>query len=59
MSGRRANAVLAALRARGAAQSANAKGHGESQPVAPNTVNGQDNLGRRQLNRRVEIFLRT
>ncbi|CEJ49447.1 conserved hypothetical protein [Xanthomonas citri pv. bilvae] len=51
--------MLAALRARGAAKSANAKGHGESQPVAPNTVNGQDNPGGRQLNRRVEIFLRT
>ncbi|EWC51206.1 hypothetical protein XAR_2190 [Xanthomonas citri pv. glycines str. 8ra] len=25
----------------------------------PNTVNGQDNPGGRQLNRRVEIFLRT
>ncbi|WP_159065312.1 OmpA family protein, partial [Xanthomonas citri] len=59
LSERRANAVLAALRARGAAQSANAKGDGESQPVAPNTVNGQDNPGGRQLNRRVEIFLRT
>ncbi len=59
LSERRANAVLAALRARGAAQSANAKGYGESQPVAPNTVNGQDNPGGRQLNRRVEIFLRT
>ncbi|MCP3045356.1 OmpA family protein [Xanthomonas euvesicatoria] len=59
LSERRANAVLAALRARGAAQSANAKGYGESQPVAPNTVKGQDNPGGRQLNRRVEIFLRT
>lgn len=59
LSERRANAVLAALRTRGAAQAAGAKGYGESQPVAPNTVNGQDNPGGRQLNRRVEIFLRT
>ncbi|ASW46477.1 OmpA family protein [Xanthomonas hortorum pv. vitians] len=59
LSERRADAVLAALRTRGAAQSAGAKGYGESQPVAPNTLNGQDNPGGRQLNRRVEIFLRT
>ncbi|KTF30948.1 OmpA family protein [Xanthomonas vesicatoria] len=59
LSERRAHAVLAALRTRGAAQGAGAKGYGESQPVAPNTVNGQDNPGGRQLNRRVEIFLRT
>ncbi|MCC4589229.1 OmpA family protein [Xanthomonas sp. NCPPB 1067] len=59
LSERRANAVLAALRTRGAAQTAAAKGYGETQPVAPNTVNGQDNPGGRQLNRRVEIFLRT
>lgn len=59
LSERRANAVLAALRTRGTAQSASAKGYGESQPVAPNTVKGQDNPGGRQLNRRVELFLRT
>ncbi|CAD0350329.1 OmpA family protein [Xanthomonas hortorum] len=59
LSERRADAVLAALHTRGAAQSAGAKGYGESQPVAPNTLNGQDNPGGRQLNRRVEIFLRT
>ncbi|KQQ82925.1 hypothetical protein ASF73_18885 [Xanthomonas sp. Leaf131] len=59
LSERRATAVLSALRTRGAAQSAGAKGYGESQPVAPNTLNGQDNPGGRQLNRRVEIFLRT
>ncbi|AEQ95080.1 OmpA family outer membrane lipoprotein [Xanthomonas oryzae pv. oryzicola BLS256] len=45
--------------ARGAAQAANAKGFGQSQPVAPHTLNGQDNPGGRQLNRRVAIFLRT
>nr|WP_198407540.1 OmpA family protein [Xanthomonas campestris] len=59
LSERRANAVLAALRTRGTAQSASAKGYGESQPVAPNTVKGQDNPGGRQLNRRVELFLHT
>ncbi|WP_326492779.1 OmpA family protein [Xanthomonas hortorum] len=59
LSERRADAVLAALHTRGAAQSAGAKGYGESQSVAPNTLNGQDNPGGRQLNRRVEIFLRT
>ncbi|WP_081419542.1 OmpA family protein [Xanthomonas cannabis] len=59
LSERRANAVLAALRTRGTAQTASAKGYGESQPVAPNTLKGQDNPGGRQLNRRVEIFLRT
>ncbi|MCC4618733.1 OmpA family protein [Xanthomonas cassavae CFBP 4642] len=59
LSERRATEVLAALRTRGTAQAAGAKGYGETQPVAPNTVNGQDNPGGRQLNRRVEIFLRT
>ena len=54
-----AQAVIAALRQRGAAQSATAKGYGETQPVAPNEVAGKDNPGGRQLNRRVEIFVRT
>ena len=59
LSERRANAVLAALRERGAAGQAGVRGFGESQPVAPNEVNGKDNPGGRQLNRRVEIFVRT
>lgn len=59
LSERRAQAVVAALRQRGAAQDAQAKGYGESQPVAPNELNGQDNPAGRQLNRRVELFVRT
>jgi len=59
LSQRRAQAVAAALQQRGAAQQAQARGYGEAQPVAPNEVGGQDNPGGRQLNRRVEIFLRT
>ncbi|WP_369981207.1 OmpA family protein [Xanthomonas bundabergensis] len=59
LSERRAAAVLEALRARGLALQASAKGYGESRPVAPNQVQGQDNPAGRQLNRRVEIFVRT
>ncbi|QWP75427.1 OmpA family protein [Lysobacter sp. K5869] len=59
LSQRRAQAVAAALSERGAAQQAAAKGYGESQPVAPNEIGGQDHPGGRQLNRRVEIFVRT
>ncbi|WP_428995367.1 OmpA family protein [Lysobacter enzymogenes] len=59
LSERRAQAVVAALRERGAAQQATAKGYGEARPVAPNEIGGQDNPGGRQLNRRVEIFVRT
>ncbi|WP_293711674.1 MULTISPECIES: OmpA family protein [Pseudomonadota] len=59
LSERRAQAVLAALRQRGSATDAAARGYGESQPVAPNEINGKDNPSGRQLNRRVEIFVRT
>lgn len=59
LSERRAASVVAALRERGAAQDASAKGYGESEPVAPNQLQGQDNPAGRQLNRRVEIFVRT
>ncbi len=59
LSERRAQAVVAALRQRGVAQDASARGYGEAQPVAPNDVDGRDNPGGRQLNRRVEIFVRT
>ena len=58
LSMRRASAVSAALRDRGAG-GATAKGYGESQPVAPNELGGRDNPAGRQLNRRVEIFVRT
>lgn len=59
LSERRAASVLAALRSRGAAQQVEAKGYGEREPVAPNELQGQDNPSGRQLNRRVEIFVRT
>ncbi|MGO1001233.1 OmpA family protein [Lysobacter sp. CA196] len=58
LSARRADAVVEALQHRGAADDASAKGYGESLPVAPNEIGGQDNPGGRQLNRRVEIFVR-
>jgi OOP family OmpA-OmpF porin len=59
LSARRADAVVEALQQRGAADDASAKGYGESLPVAPNEIGGQDNPGGRQLNRRVEIFVRS
>lgn len=58
LSERRAKSVGMALRQRGAAAAASTHGYGESQPVAPNEVSGQDNPAGRQLNRRVEIFVR-
>ena len=58
LSERRARAVIDALNQRGAAQQAQARGYGESQPVAPNEIGGKDNPAGRQLNRRVEIFVR-
>lgn len=59
LSERRAQAVLDALRSRGLMLQAAAKGYGEARPVAPNQLNGADNPAGRQLNRRVEIFVRT
>ncbi|MBD8634708.1 OmpA family protein [Stenotrophomonas sp. CFBP 13725] len=59
LSERRAASVVAALRERGTAQQADAKGYGETEPVAPNEIEGKDNPGGRQLNRRVEIFVRS
>lgn len=59
LSERRAASVLAALRSRGAARQVEAKGYGEKEPVAPNELQGRDNPAGRQLNRRVEIFVRT
>lgn len=58
LSERRARSVVGALQQRGAAADAAAKGYGETQPVAPNEVAGQDDPAGRQLNRRVEIFVR-
>ncbi|HEY4582518.1 MAG TPA: OmpA family protein, partial [Lysobacter sp.] len=43
LSERRAAAVVAALRTRGAAPGATSKGYGEARPVAPNEVDGEDN----------------
>ena len=59
LSENRAQAVLKALQQRVQLANTHAKGYGESQPVAPNDTNGQDAPANRQLNRRVEIFVRT
>lgn len=58
LSERRAAAVERALRDQGVTASMSAKGYGESRPVAPNSIHGKDNPAGRQLNRRVEIFVR-
>lgn len=58
LSERRANAVRDALQASGLSGDIGARGFGEGEPVAPNTLAGQDNPSGRQLNRRVEIFIR-
>lgn len=58
LSERRANTVKQALVALGVSDSTSAVGFGEQKPVAPNTLNNQDNPAGRQLNRRVELFLR-
>ncbi|MFT4294096.1 MAG: OmpA family protein [Micropruina sp.] len=59
LSERRAASVEQALRQRGVSAPMTAKGYGEAKPVAPNQLNGKDNPAGRQLNRRVEIFVRT
>ncbi len=59
LSENRANSVVAALVKRGVTTSLTATGYGESRPVAPNELNGKDNPAGRQLNRRVEIFVRS
>lgn len=58
LSQRRADSVVAALKQRGVGGLLSAKGYGESRPVAPNEVKGKDNPAGRQLNRRVEVFVR-
>ena len=58
LSERRASSVEQALRQRGVSAPMTSKGYGESRPVAPNELNGKDNPAGRQLNRRVEIFVR-
>ncbi len=58
LSERRASSVEQALRQRGVSAPMTSKGYGESRPVAPNELKGKDNPAGRQLNRRVEIFVR-
>lgn len=58
LSERRAASVVDALRTRGVSSPMDATGYGESRPVAPNAIKGEDNPAGRQLNRRVEIFVR-
>ena len=54
----RAQAVLQALQQRHSASQATAHGYGETRPVAPNEIDGLDSPSNRQLNRRVEIFVK-
>jgi OOP family OmpA-OmpF porin len=55
---RRARAVAKALTDRGIGGGQLAvKAFGETQPVAPNTVEGKDNPAGRQLNRRVDVVI--
>lgn len=57
LSEQRADAVVQGLLSAGVTAAIDAQGFGESQPVAPNELNGQDNPAGRQLNRRVEILV--
>lgn len=57
LSDRRAASVVEALTSLGLGNPLESEGAGESRPVAPNELNGQDNPAGRQLNRRVEVFL--
>ncbi|MFT3877394.1 MAG: OmpA family protein [Propioniciclava sp.] len=59
LSERRAQSVVTALVQRGVTTAMNPKGYGEARPVAPNELNGKDNPAGRQLNRRVEVFVRS
>ncbi|QIK71735.1 OmpA family protein [Propioniciclava coleopterorum] len=58
LSQRRADSVVDALKERGVSTALTARGYGEARPVAPNELNGKDNPAGRQLNRRVEVFVR-
>lgn len=58
LSERRAASVERALLSRAVTAPMTSKGYGESRPVAPNELKGKDNPAGRQLNRRVEIFVR-
>jgi OOP family OmpA-OmpF porin len=57
LSERRAQAVIAGLQSDGVSTPLRPQGFGETQPVAPNTLDGKDNPTGRQLNRRVEIVI--
>ena len=57
LSERRAQSVVDALKTAGVGTTLEAKGYGESKPIAPNQIKGVDNPSGRQLNRRVEIFI--
>jgi OOP family OmpA-OmpF porin len=57
LSERRANAVRQALLGLSVATTLDAKGYGETKPIAPNELKGKDNPAGRQTNRRVEIFI--
>jgi OOP family OmpA-OmpF porin len=57
LSQRRAKAVADALTERGVGAELVVNGFGETQPIVANQVNGKDNPGGRQLNRRVEIVI--
>lgn len=58
LSENRAKAVQQDLQNRANIMHISARGYGESLPVAPNEVDGKDSPANRQLNRRVEIFVR-
>lgn len=58
LSERRASSVEQALTQRGVTAPMTAKGYGETRPMAPNSIKGKDYPAGRQLNRRVEIFVR-
>ena len=59
LSENRALAVLKALQQQAKLNHIEAHGYGESKPVAPNEIDGKDSPSNRQLNRRVEIFVKT
>ena len=59
LSENRAQAVLKALQQQAQLSNITAHGYGETMPVAPNEVDGKDSPSNRQLNRRVEIFVKT
>ncbi|OLT53469.1 OmpA family protein [Cellulosimicrobium sp. CUA-896] len=59
LSARRAEAVAAVLRAERPDLTLAVTGHGSRQPVAENTLGGEDNPAGRALNRRVELSFAT